>query len=448
MTRLPSMTVLLGLCISLALSACPSDEAIDVTPDTATADVAGETADASGSPDTAITDTSVAPDADASDSEPDADAKTEDATSDTGTPDAVLDASPDAAVDAVPDATADVAPDAVADAAADSASDGGEADAAADANNTDTSDAASTPDVAADVTPVDPVIGGWTKVDVAFGARAAVALASCLPRDTGEAPDDAVAGYLRDFYLPTVKWENQVGMHAECLAAATNGCASVDACIQSSVTQGANIGDTCINGVYEWSYQDLRVAQSCTALGMVCIMQGNKPKCGLSQPPSCANSGQFTCSGDTPTPCLGGSLRTGLDCSTWGLTCAEDTFFGGLDLAVCQGANGSCSPDAANWASLEHNGVSCQGDLLEACVNGGLHNLDCGDMGIGLSCQSAGGAYFCGAASECNPATYQATCSGTTLTVCNAGRLEQVDCADMGFTGCSAQDAVCTPSVF
>ena len=56
-------------------------------------------------------------------------------------------------------------------------------------------------------------------------------------------------------------------------------------------------------------------------------------------------------------------------------------------------------------------------------------------------CQSLGALFFCGLASECEPADVGFsrtldTCDGTILTTCNAGRIEHVDCTTLGFTGC------------
>jgi len=65
------------------------------------------------------------------------------------------------------------------------------------------------------------------------------------------------------------------------------------------------------------------------------------------------------------------------------------------------------------------------------------------------------GQAFCGLASECLPADLNnypnisvATCDGTHLTFCNAGRLDSIDCTELGFAGCQ-KDAgdryVCGP---
>ena len=105
------------------------------------------------------------------------------------------------------------------------------------------------------------------------------------------------------------------------------------------------------------------------------------------------------------------------------------------------------------------DGMACAGSTLEACVNGRRHDLDCSTFGPGFSCQSYDGIPFCGLASDCLPANLWdygpdvsddgdpvPACDGTSITFCNAGRVERVDCTERGFTGCDLQGLGCVPS--
>jgi hypothetical protein len=90
-------------------------------------------------------------------------------------------------------------------------------------------------------------------------------------------------------------------------------------------------------------------------------------------------------------------------------------------------------------------GVSCSGATLSACVGGKLATVDCSSRGPGFACQHVADDYFCGLAAECDPANDRgpstaASCNGTSLEFCNAGRLEHVDCLSLGFTGCDLSE--------
>jgi hypothetical protein len=82
-------------------------------------------------------------------------------------------------------------------------------------------------------------------------------------------------------------------------------------------------------------------------------------------------------------------------------------------------------------------------------VNGGLADVDCGKFGTGFSCQSGSNTFFCGQANACVPGSAsKPTCEGTSLVVCNAGRIDKIDCTSLGFTGCNAAAGACVPSIW
>ena len=61
---------------------------------------------------------------------------------------------------------------------------------------------------------------------------------------------------------------------------------------------------------------------------------------------------------------------------------------------------------------------------------------------------------FCGIADECVPAAPaegsgpDESCEGSTLVFCNAGRIERIDCIELGFEGCRVDgDLGCVPGL-
>jgi hypothetical protein len=90
---------------------------------------------------------------------------------------------------------------------------------------------------------------------------------------------------------------------------------------------------------------------------------------------------------------------------------------------------------------------------MTACVGDAEHVIDCAALEPGFSCHapevSGVPRVVCGVAAECAPGDVQEpTCmDATTMAVCNAGRVETVDCTELGFTGCETwgSTAFCGP---
>jgi hypothetical protein len=83
-------------------------------------------------------------------------------------------------------------------------------------------------------------------------------------------------------------------------------------------------------------------------------------------------------------------------------------------------------------------------------VNDREHVFDCGILADGFTCQSsmASGDLDCGLAAECDMgSTYEATCEGDELVLCNAGRIDRIDCKAVGFDGCDPDVGLCFPSL-
>jgi hypothetical protein len=193
--------------------------------------------------------------------------------------------------------------------------------------------------------------------------------------------------------------------------------------------------------------EGLAVSIDCARIGQRCQLSGI---CVDDVGSACDGSEPVCRAGARPLYCDDGALREGPDCAALGLDCAN---------GECQGTGAACANQSfSSQQIVAFEGVSCQGGTLEACVAGKRASLPCAEQGPGFDCQSVDGVPFCGLAGECLPAEVggstdyaAATCDGTRLTFCNAGRLETLDCADLGFTGCEVDTSLghygCTPGL-
>jgi hypothetical protein len=262
---------------------------------------------------------------------------------------------------------------------------------------------------------------------------AAVLIASCLP-----VTDDGVNRHLTYLYEPELfhpgMW-TRFGMQAACLSTTGGGCQAVEACFGSTVTDySGGTCEPCSGTVASICGNDLKATFDCGTLGLDCDPDYF---CVDGEPPPACDEDTFVpaCSADgRPQSCRGYVLE-GPVCADLGLVCGDGTCTG--TGATCVGLEGSTDQQ------VFFEGVSCSGSRLVACVEGHLAERDCAAIAPGFSCQHFEGHFFCGLASECvpgaNPPGTHGTaerCEGTELVLCNAGRIERVDCTELGFTGC------------
>ncbi len=258
-------------------------------------------------------------------------------------------------------------------------------------------------------------------------ARAVVLLDSCVSDD----------GYYRtQTYL-----RGKVGGYSyqggacfvACLASVTNGCPGLGACFGLSDQEPGDQCDTCVGNV-GIVCGDVSSRWDCGKYGGTCnagrcIPAGGQVCDEVSFRDSCDHEGR-------PLHC-DDALQVGPSCASYGLACQQEQFN-----AFCVGTGEACAPDDYSYFDVHYVGQSCNGARLKACVRGKLAELDCGLFGPNFSCQSSGGAFFCGLGAECDPETFVKRCEGTSSVVCNAGKLMRVDCAALGFQGCSANARV------
>ncbi|MGZ6093728.1 MAG: hypothetical protein ACXWUG_16980 [Polyangiales bacterium] len=273
---------------------------------------------------------------------------------------------------------------------------------------------------------------------------AAVFEGSCIP-------DDRANRLLADAYYDVDSDPFDGKLHRgaiACLAAKTNGCQAVQDCLGISVdSAGGPCTEGCSGTVATACDDPLKFTVDCGRYGLSCNSRGCLPPL-----PACDRTTFVpSCDGGAPTFCNSDGLKHGLKCADYGMECGTQGM-GTSTFAFCRGTGPVCNSGATTGLSISsRNGIACDGAKLRACVNGNEATFDCATIGKGFTCQSGtiGGksVAFCGLAAECDPTvSSQPSCEGNDLVVCNAGRIEKVDCTALGFSGCNATAKVCSPS--
>lgn len=319
----------------------------------------------------------------------------------------------------------------------------GGADASTETSTTPAGDATTGGDGAV-VTPSGPL-------DPAAAARAALLIATCIS-------DDGVNRTLQQLYLERTTNAYRSRAVIDCLASKTNGCGAVRDCLGIAYSTDGGCGDaSCTDNVYsECNGSSFRLSVDCSKTGRACIAKPGA-YCGGPGEIECAESTTAgVCEGNTPVSCVDGLLLRGTDCAAYGATCTVLYTYNqtGGSMTGCKGAGGTCvgtSNDDAITARWE--GDHCENGKLVGCLSNGLSTLDCAQSALGFTCFDApdggsGATAYCGQAAECAPRSpwnkVAATCDGTSVVMCNGGKIEKLDCTSLGFTGCNA--GLCTPS--
>jgi hypothetical protein len=267
-------------------------------------------------------------------------------------------------------------------------------------------------------------------------ARAAVVVGSCIP-------DDGIDRNLAEMWASDVNnarsFDRSV-LQAACLASTTCGCGAVTECLGYQVVLGAFgsskrcSGSTFTECVQPASGSGGCFSFECGAVGLACdplVVCSAAPALACDETtfaPSCDQARR-------PQLCSSGGGVPGGDCAALGLTC---------DAGQCVGGGAACAGGLlASQGEVAPAGLGCAGTMLDACVGGKHAPIDCAKRGPGFSCQSVGGHFFCGLAAECVPGNEpfggdarNVKCEGNTVVLCNAGRLDRVDCRALGFAGC------------
>lgn len=137
-------------------------------------------------------------------------------------------------------------------------------------------------------------------------------------------------------------------------------------------------------------------------------------------------------------------------CSDFGLTCNQNSWPRFPD---CVGTGAACELPSKwwyyDWYTYDYRigAIACESETtLRSCVGTAEQLIDCGSLGLGFKC-IPGETPYCGLASECNADT-PITCDGDSIVVCNAGKIQKVDCKSLGFETCDLDVLGCAPNTF
>ncbi|MRG93861.1 hypothetical protein [Polyangium spumosum] len=276
--------------------------------------------------------------------------------------------------------------------------------------------------------------------DPGAALKAAIFVGSCVP-------DDGIQRVLNRFHTERgTPDELALTNYTQCFAEKANGCQAVEECLGVKIDLSGPCMPTCTGDVLKVCDDQLAFTVDCSKVGTTCSeAEGNCVGAAMPGPTCDPGSFQASCQDGAPRVCNGSEV-SGPVCADYGLTC-KDAPFGGV---ACLGTGATCQTDLVGPLEINYDkGLACDGTALRACVNGGEHAIECGTLVTGFTCQTMGVANFCGLANECDPTPgNDTTCEGDSVVICNAGKIEKIDCKSLGFTSCNATFGTCGPSVY
>ena len=268
-----------------------------------------------------------------------------------------------------------------------------------------------------------------TSLDPDAVARAAAVLGSCVA-------DDGIARtatriWLGHFGADLVDF--RLVAQLDCLANAACGCKTLEQCYgwKHEATTETCTG-SCEGSVFHACGNGTKLTFDCAPFGFSCSPVAN-----------CISDMAAGCTVEAPR-CTGDGDVSFCDLGFWRVAPCASLGFNCVD-GKCTGDGDPCSADTTSSVEFQLSapvGTGCRGNVLEACLGGRATTLSCAEQGPGFTCQTVGDAHFCGLGADCVPAdapyeaVSEATCNGTLLDFCNAGRREQIECRSLGFEGC------------
>jgi hypothetical protein len=313
----------------------------------------------------------------------------------------------------------------------------GGTDAGTDTSTTRNGDATTSGDGTVGPGPTGPI-------DPAAAARAALFIASCTS-------DDGVQRTLEQLYLRRTTNAYRSRAVIDCLASKANGCAAMTDCIGIRYSGDGGCGDaSCVDNVYnECQGAGFRLSVDCTKTGRTCVPQRSVYCAGPGETVCTPETTAGTCEGTTPVSCVDGLTMRGTDCAVHGTTCGVlYTYQTGGSMMGCKGTGPACTAPSSDddAVTTSWRGLRCENGKLVGCVAEAEATLDCAQSAVGFTCFDApdsgvGFTAYCGTSAECS--RLPAACDGTSVVMCNGGKIEKLDCTALGFTGCNA--GVCTP---
>jgi hypothetical protein len=283
--------------------------------------------------------------------------------------------------------------------------------------------------------PLDVATAGRSAepVDPTEAARAAVVIASC----TMDMPADYRLLELAQRVYPSGSVDAAAPL-VRCFQDHRDGCRAVDECMAMTVERDTPRTTRCDANVAESWLGTMTVRVDCTRLALQCVVTGAIAECIDVTTEECDDASPPRCSADgRPVRCLGGHAQYGVACHQLGMECIP-----GGSLSYCAGAGGTCAATAA-VGYVSYDGERCVDGRLVACVGGGETTLDCRRLLVGAACQTANDGLatrsYCGFGTECAPGkAITGDCEGSSIVVCNGGRIDRVDCRTLGFSRCES----------
>jgi hypothetical protein len=215
----------------------------------------------------------------------------------------------------------------------------------------------------------------------------------------------------------------------DCLARAGHDCNAAKMCLNNGQAPSSCSGTgpqsctgTVMTSCESSGGQNFTTQFDCAVYGEMCLSGKNHVECGAG---TCA-AVAATCSGTSVQTCDNNNVFRLFDCTEIGASCNPSL------VAHCRGNGAACAAPSASDSSLR-----CDGDTLVSCLDGQEAALDCTKLGVHCFANAKGDHAACALGNACDPSTYGATCSGTTLSFCNDGRVDTYDCAQGGFTMCN-----------
>jgi hypothetical protein len=292
--------------------------------------------------------------------------------------------------------------------------------------------------------------------------NAAIAYRSCMAVTT----NGDVNLLVNRLYFTKPYWPEFAALadRTSCFKDMANGCETYRKCMGFARTDEEPIERPvpCKDGIAYWQSTDTTGYPSykwlnCAGLGLTCEVNlaatgfghceyPNARDCDIKQEPGreCVDGDFKACNYEPGRP-TDGVMFDLPRCSDYGLTCTAEL---GSYLTYCRGTGPDCSYSKLNFYQgiFDYTeGIQCQSDtLMRVCVGGGETVVDCSALGKDLKCIQTPGLNLahCGYAEECDEYDH-VLCEGTSLVVCDAGRIRKVDCKALGFNSCNAGYGFC-----
>lgn len=230
-----------------------------------------------------------------------------------------------------------------------------------------------------------------------------------------------------------------------CLAFDDHGCDAFERCTglrhspapNRSACSGAH---RCDADVLSYCADETRVTIDCGVSGLRCA-SGDCMAPEEGQPCD-ARTFASRCEGGRAVACESGVVRRSPVCADAGLVCGASPVSHGQ--MTCRGAGVDCEGDFMEHGYDLSRAYSCDAaGRPVACVNGGMHAIDCTFLDPAARCSPRAAKpgfelqrFECRVPNGCDESVEAPRCEGDAVAFCSAGRRLRVSCAALGFAAC------------